>query len=284
MKNALILYFSGTGNTWWASAKLESLLSDRGFLSKSLSIEAAEAQVSAALGESDIVFLNYPIYGSDRPEIVKDFINNLPPAENKVFGIICTQLIFSGDGAWLEHDKIEAKGYRINWAMHLRMPNNVSVPGFPFRFTNNRDRINKTLEAAEHRLAKLADDVEAGRIRLQGTGRLSRALGLMQRAPYRKYLPKLRDDLSIEPANCSKCGLCIRYCPVDNIKFAAEQNGGFPEFQGNCILCLRCYNFCPGQAVMYRNTRFRPGRAGCEVPYRGPVENFKLSLIKPEKD
>ena len=285
MKNAVIFYFSGTGNTWWASNRFALKLKELGFNAETCSIEISKTAINQRFEKADLIFLNYPIYGSDRPEIVKNFIKCMPDTKTKIpFGIICTQLMFSGDGAWLEHKTIEQKGYKINWALHLKMPNNISIPGFPFRYTNEKSSLNNILQKAEKRLLKIAVFVSAGKSFKQGTTIFSNLLGLIQRGPYRHMYKSLQNDVSINPETCTKCGKCIKLCPVGNIKFADEAIGGFPEFQAHCNLCLRCYSFCPTQAILYMAKPFKPKSDGRSVPYRGPIENFNPNILKQPED
>ncbi|MDC7227267.1 MAG: EFR1 family ferrodoxin [Spirochaetales bacterium] len=285
MKIASILYFSGTGNTLWASDRFAEHLNSKGIKAEAFSIESDQNILKQRILESDIVFLNYPVYSSDRPEIVKDFINHLPDVAHsegpKEFGIICTQMLYSGDGAWLEHELIEHKGYEINWAIHLRMPNNVSIPLFPFRSTNDREKLKKILTKADMRLEALSRSVAAEIAELTGTSLLSRLMGLIQREPYRKMFPGWRNDMTIDPFTCTKCGLCIKLCPISNIQFAPEDTGGFPEFNGECNLCLRCYNFCPSQSILYRTKKYKS--IDGSLPYRGPTENFNPMRMKQKK-
>ena len=280
MRNVSIFYFSGTGNTWWTSVQFCRILEAKGFSAAAVSIESGRNIIKERLDSAEIVFLLYPIYGSDRPEIVKNFISSLPAVQNKSFGIICTQLMFSGNGAWMEHELIESKGYKIKWAVHLKMPNNVSIPGFPFSFTNDKSKLEPTLKKAEERLIKIAESVSSDRPLLQGTSLFSNLFGNMQRKPYRRMFHSFQNAVSIDPERCTRCGKCIRLCPVENIRFAEEDAGGFPEFQGSCNLCLRCYNFCPEQAVMYQGRKFISRGGGKTRPYQGPVEDFKPELLK----
>jgi ferredoxin/flavodoxin len=276
MKNISIFYFSGTGNTWWAAGRLSDNLTTLGYKSERISIEQPNDKLFLKIKNSDIVFLTYPVYGSDRPEIVKDFINSLPERQIP-FGIVCTQMGFSGDGAWLEHEIIERKGYSINWAVHLTMPNNISIPGFPFRYSNDYPRLDKILSKTSIKIKKIADAVSTNTKMIQGSSTFSNLLGLMQRRPYRRMYPSIKNLLKFNDAKCIKCGMCVSLCPVENIHLTTE---GFPEFSDRCNLCLRCYNFCPVFAVKYSNKDFKPKGNSCDIPYRGPVINFDPSVLK----
>jgi NAD-dependent dihydropyrimidine dehydrogenase PreA subunit len=47
---------------------------------------------------------------------------------------------------------------------------------------------------------------------------------------------------------CDSCGICVRVCPVGNIKLSQS---GSPAlvWQHNCINCLACYHHCPQEAI-----------------------------------
>jgi flavodoxin/Pyruvate/2-oxoacid:ferredoxin oxidoreductase delta subunit len=47
-------------------------------------------------------------------------------------------------------------------------------------------------------------------------------------------------------SNCTRCGLCIRKCPVGNI--TAGPNGE-PHWHSECLLCATCELVCPQDAV-----------------------------------
>lgn len=114
--------------------------------------------------KSDICGFGYPIYGSDLPEIVKNFISGLETVKNKKAFMFCTQWLWSGDGA--------AEGRR-----YLRM----------------------------------------------------------------------------------------KMCPVNNLVQSDES--AEMSALGKCILCVRCYNFCPESAITYHGKSYN---ADSGIPYRGP--------------
>jgi flavodoxin/NAD-dependent dihydropyrimidine dehydrogenase PreA subunit len=46
---------------------------------------------------------------------------------------------------------------------------------------------------------------------------------------------------------CTKCGICIKGCPTQNITRDAE---GFPKWNKTCIMCLSCESRCPQEAIL----------------------------------
>ena len=89
------IYFSGTGNTKHC---IELFIKEIDAAAKCISIE--DANVLDEIHESDYIVLAYPIYFSNLPKIVRDFIlqNKSKFMGKKVF-IIATMGLFSGDGS-----------------------------------------------------------------------------------------------------------------------------------------------------------------------------------------
>ena len=320
-QQGVIFYFSGTGNTWWCARELRQHLEAAGMTCRMVSIEQTDrAQTRQLVENADIIGLGYPIYGSDLPQPMKDFIDrhlpenlaggtqktapNDPPETSTAAGdgletvpkgglkavprgsreggkrlfVFCTQLLFSGDGAFIYRRELAAKGWRINWGAHFLMPNNVCVTVLPIPYTTDQAKIDRRLQKTGAAANRFARAVAAGRPYKTGASPLSRYLGLMQRAPFRKLFHRLRDDISIHHERCTRCGRCVTLCPADNL---FEQAGRFSS-RGVCVLCLRCYNYCPAQAVLYKG---KPHKTRRGVPYRGPLPDFKPeSIISAERN
>jgi ferredoxin len=49
-------------------------------------------------------------------------------------------------------------------------------------------------------------------------------------------------------ATCTRCGLCARLCPVDNITLGDD---GRPRWGDACEACLACYAWCPARAIRF---------------------------------
>jgi len=267
-----IFFFSGTGNSWWCAEKMSETFRKAGHDATARSIEQLSKEQTAYLVQtSDLVGLGYPIYGSDLPQPMKDFISGtLPVAEapGKNAFVFCTQLIFSGDGGRVFEKELTARGYITRWSVHINMPNNVCVSVLPLPYTTDQERIDRRLKKVERRITSFVDTVTSGKSFNQGKGWFPTFLGCMQRKPFRKYFPRLRDDISIDPERCTLCNRCVNICLADNLVRERDTI----RTNGRCILCLRCYNFCPVQAVQYMG---RPHKARRGTPYRGPLPEFK---------
>jgi len=260
-----IWYFSGTGNTWYAAESIANVLRSRGAETEVYSIEqCSSGQVEHSAAASDILGFGYPIHGSDLPLIMKEFLLSLPRRESSlpVF-LFCTQWLFSGDGTRAAAEFLP-QGYDIRWSSHFRMPNNVCISAIRLPFTNDPRKIRQATEKRMPAFERFADRIMENKPKRRGFTWVSAALGRIQRSPYRKYYERFRNVIGIEGSRCTRCGECIQLCPVSNLE--ADESGSVTA-RGACILCLRCYNFCPRQAVTFMGRAHIISRG---IPYRGP--------------
>ncbi|MEZ4627589.1 MAG: flavodoxin domain-containing protein, partial [Eubacteriales bacterium] len=90
----VLFYFSGTGNSKFA-AKTFCVLAG----ADCRSVEE-KTDFDALIGAHDTIGFCYPVYGSYVPRPMREFVAAHADAlAGKRFVILCTQLIFSGDGA-----------------------------------------------------------------------------------------------------------------------------------------------------------------------------------------
>jgi flavodoxin/formate hydrogenlyase subunit 6/NADH:ubiquinone oxidoreductase subunit I len=275
-KNLLpIFYFSGTGNTWWAAQRLAEELGKRKFQTSAHSIErVSREEVNQLIDQAKIVALGYPIYASDAPLIMQDFIRALPKNKQpKRMLVFVTQAFWSGDGAYFIRPEVESKGYRIDWAVHFNMPNNISLDlGFFINafFGLFHAKPADTLK----RIKKLADRVSKNSPWLMGRSPFF-SLGWIQRIPYRKEIHRWQSGVyQVNTEKCNACARCERLCPVDNITLI----NGLPHFDDHCNLCLRCFNYCPQLAIEAFGKSFNEERYG-KKPYQGPIPEFRPELL-----
>ena len=258
----VIFYFSGTGNTMWVSERIQAYFEENDVSCKIFSIEQVEKEeVIALCEEADRIGFAYPIYASDLPEPMKDFLNALPMLSKKIF-VYCTQLAFSGDGAWVYRNELEAKGGEITHSAHFIMPHNITLNRYFLPITGKKLHA-LILKNTNRRAKKFVQTIVSGR--KFDNGKYGRFLGLIQRRPYRKYLPVLQGLVGVDESICISCGRCVKICPTDNIVM-----NEFPEFLGKCTECMRCYNYCPVSAITY--WKIHPTRG--LKKYMGPVAEF----------
>ena len=275
---AVIFCFSGTGNTWWCARRIAASLDALGMPTRVESIERTDADAAARLvAGADLVGLGWPVYGSDLPEPMKQFVDTtLPLAEGRRVFTFCTQLLFSGDGARVYERELAGRGWFTGWSVHLRMPNNISVTVSPLTWSADPDAHARRLEKTARKIDRFAGAVVDGRPFGQGRGWFSAVLGAMQRRPFRRWFPRLRNDITIDAEICTRCGRCVRICPSGNLTMTPDGVAA----GGTCVLCVRCYNYCPVQAVLYMRRPHRPERG---LPYRGPVAGFRPEELTADR-
>lgn len=112
------IYFSGTGNTKYCLEKFVALY-DRNIEITPLEDTGTMEKVTY---HKDIIFA-YPIYYSNLPKIVRDFIcENSDIWKGKRVFIIATMGLFSGDGAGVAARLFKRYGAQVWGGLHLKMP------------------------------------------------------------------------------------------------------------------------------------------------------------------
>lgn len=249
--SADIYFFSGTGNTLVVARSLAAELDGRHFPL------AAYADHGPFSSYAEVVGIVYPVYYMGLPPIVRRFAENLKiPAGGYVFSL-ATYGGGIGDSAAELRGALESHGQKLDAAFGVHMPQN----GFRKSWENH-----EKLHAAWHtrKLPRIADAI---RSREKGTAfgaalgkalvsplsgwfkgkirtHLAEVTGLAEDAPLDELFA--RSDVSFSvTADCTKCGICSRVCPVGNIRMT---DAG-PEWQHRCENCLACYHWCPQRAV-----------------------------------
>lgn len=249
----LTLFFSGTGNSKFAA---ELFAAEMG--GECLSIEA-DAGFSSLLMAADAVAFVYPVYASRPPRILREFIlEHKSGLADKKLVILCTQMGFSGDGARCLTDLFDKNAYRVLYAEHLMMPNNINnLAIFP---RTPEARVTKLKERAKNSVRRVARNIRVGVVKKRGFSLFSRLLGLLQGA-FAPRIERMAMDAVTVGEECTGCGLCAERCPMRNL----VMENGKAAAQGNCTGCYRCINLCPAKAIrIYMKKRVK-------WQYHGPM-------------
>lgn len=264
-----IFWFSGTGNTAWVANSIFKVFERRGYDSQTYNIEKLDmAKAGQIIRDADICGFGYPIYGSDLPVPMKDFIMKLNDFKGKKSFVFCTQWLWSGDGAAEGRRYLKAKGFSCLWGEHFLMPNNVCITRSNILpFTNDPDKISRYLKRNQQKCYRFASIIISGEKFFRGSNYLSYLSGYyLQRMFFKKYFHRFQNDIGFAADRCTQCAKCVKMCPVNNLQKDIKTSKMLTS--GNCILCLRCYNFCPESAISYRGKSFNLRRG---LPYRGPT-------------
>jgi Pyruvate/2-oxoacid:ferredoxin oxidoreductase delta subunit len=71
---------------------------------------------------------------------------------------------------------------------------------------------------------------------------------------------------------CPGCMICKNSCPRRNIEIIDNK----PAFGGKCVLCTRCINICPENAILYDGVMRKQ--------YKGLIKAFKKLYGMPPRE
>ena len=233
------IYFSGTGNTRHC---VEKLINELETGAKCFSIEDENA-VNAITENEEIVF-GYPVYFSNVPKILREFLDKHGNAfKNKKVFIVCTMGLFSGDGAGCSARILKKHGAKIIGGLHLKMPDCIGDN----KLLKKSDEENlKLISAADAKIHLTAEGIKNGKYPKNGLRFTNRIAGLFgQRLYYYQKPLKYCKTIKADSKKCVSCGICGGLCPMNNIYFEDNQ----VKFKGKCTACYRCFSHCPKQAI-----------------------------------
>ena len=232
------VYFSGTGNTKYC---VEYVLNRLDSCGTAYTIESDE--VTAAIKSSDEIVFAYPVYYSNLPKIVKEFIvSNAELWRGKKIFVIATMGLFSGDGAGCSARLFKKYGAEISGGLHLKTPDCI---GDVKLLKKSLDENRKTILKAEHKMDSAINKIRNGKFPKEGLNFFYRIVGVFGQRLYfsgktKRYYTKIRTDGS----KCVKCGLCVSLCPMSNIEIADTV-----VHRDKCTMCYRCFANCPKKAI-----------------------------------
>jgi ferredoxin/flavodoxin len=238
-----IEYFTSTGNTLWLAQKAVQFLEEWGHESK---LFEAVRDGPAFTQDCDLIGILYPVWGSTLPDPLQNVVLNLDEGRGKRVFLVGTCAAFTGDTGMYWKRAMETKGYDCFFVDHVLMPSNVSIPGFGFFPPPDDESRDRILVKAEAKLAEIVEAVLAGQAREDGTGWIDKLGGGSQRLFY-GVVDAWKRVFDVDVERCTRCRLCYRMCPTENITIADD---GQVTFGSSCVFCLKCYNLCPENAVL----------------------------------
>ena len=249
------VYFSGTGNTKYC---VEQFCNDYDQCSSIFSIE--QENIVDIIKNNEVIVFAYPIYWSNLPKIVRDFIvDNSNAWQGKKIFIIVTMALFSGDGTGCSARLFKKYGAEIIGGMHIKMPDCIG----DVKLLKKSLQDNKMIvQSATKQINNSVYALKNNKPTTDGLGFVPHIVGLFgQRLWFfhetRKYTSKLKINANL----CVGCGKCVELCPMNNL--ILKNNKALSS--NKCTKCYRCISNCPKKAITL---------LGATVIQQSKIENY----------
>ncbi|MCX7747976.1 MAG: EFR1 family ferrodoxin [Clostridia bacterium] len=239
----LLVYFSGTGGTKRIADTFEDSFIQKNYAVTKYSLEKAEYELfkemnKNLLEEMNLILLLYPVYATEAPILVHEWINSLPISLN----IPAVVISVSGGGeVWPNTScrvnvikAFEKKKYNVVYERMMVMPSNIFTP------VNDHVAMH-LLKCIPEKVNKIVNDILNGKKRRTRLHISTYFFSLMHNERKTKKFAK---SLSVKDS-CTACGWCVKNCPRENLKMEA----GTPAFGDLCIGCFRCIYGCPHRSI-----------------------------------
>ena len=247
MSHGIIFYFSGTGNTEFVAKKFKEYLQTKG---NDITLQAIDLiKNTPNLDDYSLIGIGFPLYAWNLPINVRQLINKLPKIIDKDAFIFVTMGGPTSLGALgITADLLKKKGFKVLSAVGFEMPSNDNI----FFDTDNpkSEKSRRLRQAAAERVKEIVDLFQSGKGKIHGNSLFMKSLswltGIWINKIYRPYYHYHK--FYVDEKCLPECRMCEEFCPVNNIKKVDIQK---VIFDRTCILCARCINCCPVQAIQY---------------------------------
>lgn len=262
-----IYYFTGTGNSLFVAEKLAKLT---GGTIKSIPRTMSQMQNETIGSHIIIVFPSYlaMIYGI--PVIVKEFVERIPNLSSKKVIAVCScggyEIVNAVPSVKALEKIIKAQGGELFDYYTLRLPmNNLDYSHIPIPIEKD---VGVIIRRAEEKLVIIAKKLHERKG--YSTKKIVYHIFQILMKPLYMLLKKMSYksmvELAKEPKNsqksveeifrltdksisvdeqCNGCGICVKVCPVANIKLVEKS----PVWLHHCEMCFACHEWCPQKAV-----------------------------------
>lgn len=131
---------------------------------------------------------------------------------------------------------LDKKGYVPQGAAEISMPNNLLV---------GPDTTFNRLQNAENAATRFADSIINNSDLWNEDKKGSAFVSFLSRKTSLPWVSmRIFNKLEVDTEKCIKCGLCVKECPVNNIRME-----DFPVHLNKCQFCMHCGAVCKKRAV-----------------------------------
>ncbi len=229
---ALVLFFSGTGNSRHAAKRIADANGDE-LVSMNEMIKNGEA--GAFKSEAPFVFAA-PTYAWRLPRVVNEFIlkSSFEGCKKAYFILTCGGQ--AGGASRYLKKLCKDKGLDFMGLAPIVMPENY-IAMFP---VPEMEEARKIIAKAEPELMRVAALIRsASPLPPEKTTLAGSLMSAIANPLFYKHFVSSKGFCSTDA--CTGCGLCARLCPLNNIAMIR----GRPVWDLNCTHCMACICRCP---------------------------------------
>ena len=232
------IYFSGTGNTKHCVTKFIECFGEN------IAIPIETPNIDELIIKHDTIVFGYPVYFSNIPKIVRDFIiNNSACFYNKKIFVIATMGLWSGDGTGCSARVFEKYGGTVIGGLHLKMPDCIGDEKVLKKTTVEKKAL---ISQTDSKICSSAEKLKATKPTQDGLSFPCQMAGLFgQRLWFYKKTTSYKKKTNINMEKCIGYGQCVPLCPMENIELIDNK----AVSMGKCTLCYRCFSHCPTKAL-----------------------------------
>lgn len=240
----MIICFSGTGNTAYASDCLHKILGDE-IMVLSPGLLHNPSLIKTSISDRRMIWM-LPVHSWAPPKLILKIIkeNNFKFHPDTVHHLVitCGDDIGYADKVWAS--AIRKRGWKVGSIFSVQMPNSyVFLPGFDV----------DPQQLADEKLKRVPDKANEIAAAIEGEKPITNVV--RGAFPFTKtYLIQPIFTLTLLSTKyfrvnerCKGCGKCVQNCPLITIRLVDSK----PVWDKKCTMCLRCYHICPHHAIEY---------------------------------
>jgi NAD-dependent dihydropyrimidine dehydrogenase PreA subunit len=259
LKNAILFYFSGTGNTELIAKLYEKEFIKQGVDVKTVKVEDfLRGKFRGETYKFELMCIGYPVHALNAPKIIFDFIKKLPVGHCKKVFLFKTAggptFMNEGPASFVVKDALYYKGYQVFYEDLTLMGNNI--------FMKSDEGLVKYLYTfAVKKVPGVVQNILDGKSRVAKSNVILNTIAYFFSLLERIGCVIASKDMHADKKRCILCEKCVGLCPVGNI----YRSGDRIKFGWKCILCMRCIYGCPQKAISPRIERFYAIKSGYDV-------------------
>lgn len=229
----IILYFSSTGNSLYVAKKIGGKIQ-----SIPERIEKGKYQI-----KDDSIGIVFPIYGLCIPPYVEAYIKKMEAECDYLFAI-ATYGFFPGAVCGQLKELALKNNRHFDYVNRLKMGENCITFADMAKQQGDSGKQQKEIQ-------RILEDIRTRRKFIRRDSLFKKIMTVQHKKAYEYPTGTgITDKVSINE-NCAGCGICVRVCPMGNIRL----ENGRPFYGTDCISCGGCIQNCPKNAIHHEEEK-----------------------------